>query len=282
MNPGNLVAVIAAALFGTSDFLGGWAARRVSVFTVTFAAAAAGLVVLIAGLPFFPGAPTPSDFAWAVAAGACGGFGVALLYRALAIGPVSVAAPSISLVALTLPVLVALALGERPAPLALFGIALAACAIPLLAHDVARGSETQRAAGRGVLGVSIASGILVGGFLVAIGRIERSAGLMPLVVARLTSVVLFAILLAWRRQSFRPRGAERPVVASGVIDALANVGYFVAVHLGTLAIVATIVSLAPAATVLLARFVLHERWSVRQRVGLVCATAAIVCVSAGC
>ena len=48
-----------------------------------------------------------------------------------------------------------------------------------------------------------------------------------------------------------------------------------------MALVAAIVSLAPATTVLLARATLGERWSVSQRLGLALALAAGACISLG-
>ena len=145
-------------------------------------------------------------------------------------------------------------------------MALTVCAFPMLSRTGA-GSSERGASGR-VIPVAIASGILVGGFLVLIARVSPDAGLGPLVAARLTTVAIFAVILAARCHGW-PRAASRPAVVSGVLDTIANIGYFVSVHLGALAIVATIVSLAPAVSVLLARFVLHERWTPSQRAGLV-------------
>jgi uncharacterized membrane protein len=132
-----------------------------------------------------------------------------------------------------------------------------------------------------VIPVALASGVLVGGFLVSVGRISSDAGFLPLVVARTTTMILFGILLLARRLSPWPAGAVRPTFLSGMLDVFANVTYYLAVRHGNLSIVGTIISLAPAATVLLARLVLRERWNARQRVGLVFAAVAIVCVSLG-
>jgi drug/metabolite transporter (DMT)-like permease len=318
--PSDGLAILASAFYGSGDFLGGWAARRASAFTVTFAAGVPGLVTLLVAWPFTGGVAGAHDLGWGVAAGVFGSLGVALLYRAYAIGPVSVAAPLISLVALSVPILVGVTLGERPSRLALAGIALAAAAFPFLArvgkeaasephagamagaHVPAAfvgpsaepsahvraiagaglpGARARASEGWGMIPTALVSGILVGGFLVAIGRVSPGAGLLPLVVARMTMLVLFAGLLAARRLSPWPSRSSRATIASGVLDSLANVSYFAALHHGALTLVATIVSLSPAVTVLLARVVLHERWSGSQRAGLVLAAVAIVCVSMG-
>lgn len=281
MNPAYGMAVVSSAVFGTADFFGGLAARRASTITVTFASGAAGLISLCVAALFIRGVALPQDYAWGSLGGLCGGLGVALLYRALAIGPVSVAAPVVSLIALSLPIIVGVVLGERPSLLAISGMALAAGSFPLISNTGGPAGPSDPRARRTMVVSSLASGLLVGGFLVCIGRVSDHAGLAPLFAARMTTVVVFAVILLVRRETPWPRGVVLPTLAAGVLDSFANVAYFIAVQSGPLAIVGTIVSLAPAATVLLARLVLRERWTLPQRFGLAFAGAAIVCVSLG-
>ena len=70
-------------------------------------------------------------------------------------------------------------------------------------------------------------------------------------------------------------------LATGGLDSLANLAYVTAVQRGSLSLVAALVSLAPATTVLLGRAVFAERWSGPQRAGLLLALAAGVCISLG-
>lgn len=280
MNPVYALAALTSVAFGGADFLGGLAARRTSAFTVTLVSASAGLVTLAVATTFIPGAASRADLVWGAAAGISGGTGVALLYRALAIGPVSVAAPVISVSMLAVPLVAGLAFGERPSALALIGVSLAAPALLLITRAASHGGATP--ASSPVLGVSLASGVLLGGFLVIIKRIAPEAGLAPLIVARLSTVAVFAALIAARRGAwFPPAGARQSTLVSGLLDSLASVAYFIAIHRGSLALIGTIISLSPATTTLLARAVFGERWSRPQQAGLALAAASIVCISLG-
>ena len=81
------LALASAAFYGAADFLGGIASRRAQTVVVTLVSQAAGLILLALLIPVLPSAsPVPSDYLWGVASGFAGSAGVALLYRALAVG----------------------------------------------------------------------------------------------------------------------------------------------------------------------------------------------------
>ena len=282
MNVAYLVAALGSVLYGSADFFGGLAAKRVSAAVVSFFSSLAGLAVLLVGLPFTPGAPHSSDLLWGVAAGASGALGATLIYRALAIGPMSVASPVLCIVALCLPVIVGFALGERPLPIALIGIALAPIAVALLAQSGSPEDAPGRTAGRRVLWPAILAGLAAGFFLVLIARVRIGSGLLPLIVSRCTALTALGLWLAIRRESAIPSAPVRTVTLSaGALDSLSTIAYVAAVQRGSLAVVSVLVSLAPATSVLLARAVLAERWSVPQRWGLALALGAGVCLSLG-
>jgi drug/metabolite transporter (DMT)-like permease len=69
-------------------------------------------------------------------------------------------------------------------------------------------------------------------------------------------------------------------VIAGVLSGVANLLYLLATHRGELAIVGVVSSLYPAATVLMARVWLAERWNRVQIVGMVAAMVAVVLVAA--
>jgi uncharacterized membrane protein len=111
------LALGASLAWRCSDFLAGLKTRRLALLWVLLVSQATGLMlVLIAAL--ISGAPLPGGHAAMLAAGAGVAelIGFAALYRALAVGTMSVVAP-ISALAALLPVIVSLAVGTAPTAL---------------------------------------------------------------------------------------------------------------------------------------------------------------------
>lgn len=276
-----ILAVISSITYGAADFLGGIGARRAPTIWVVAISQASGFLLLAILLPILPAAePTFRDLAWGGVAGVAGGSGVALLYRALAIGVMSVVAPTTAVCAIVIPVLVGVAIGERPSWLAFAGIALALIAIVLVSqgdssHQCSHQSDSPRRAQL----IAIGAGLLIGLFLVALERPASSSGLWPLLVARVASVSFFVPAALRVPQTFpRQRGAILLITACGLVDMGSNVLYTLAVRLGSLGVVATLASMYPATTVLLARLFLHERLRAIQWLGVVCAALAILLI----
>jgi len=275
------LAVVSSMAYGAADFLGGLAAKRGStVFSVVVVSQSVGLVLVLLSLPFLPPAlPRAVDFAWGAAAGLAGGIGLALLYRGLAVGAMSVVAPVTAVCAVIVPVAVGLALGERPSPPAAMGVLLAVVSIVLISRT---GHTEEGKHGAIGLSIALASGIAIGVFLVCLERTETAAGLWPLVAARVVSVSFFTAAGLISREKLVPRRESMPIViGGGALDMAANVLYLQAVRQGPLSIVATLTSLYPASTILLARIVLRERLRLVQGVGVACAATAIVLIVSG-
>jgi drug/metabolite transporter (DMT)-like permease len=270
-----LLALGSAALYGAADFMGGVASRRASTIAIVAVSQAAGLLLLGLILPMLPGSPSRQDLMWGGVAGLAGGVGVALLYRALAIGTMAVVAPITAVCAVALPVVVEAIRGERLAAVTVAGILLAVAAIVL----VSQSRSTERRSG----GITLAlmSGVAIGLFFLSLARTDAAAGLWPLLAARFVSVGLFvAIAIAGSHSLRLGRPVMKITVACGVVDILANALYVLATRHGSLSVVVTLSSLYPASTVLLARVVLGERLSGVQAVGIVCALVAVVLIVA--
>ena len=273
------LALSAAVTFGTGDFLGGLASRRSSALLVTLVAQGAGLcLALPAALLQGARADAPS-LAWGAVAGLCGCVGLVLFFRALADGVMSAAAPVTAVVSASLPVLAGVLLGERPGALAWLGVGSGLLAVAA----ISRGDGRAVRDGRGrALALAVGAGVGFGLFFVCLSRAAPTSGLWPLVGARLGSLTLLGgVALAGRL----PRRAAPVTLAqaalSGSLDMVANAFFLLATRHGELALVAVLVSLYPATTVLLARTVLRERLSPVQLAGVALALLAVALIATG-
>ena len=282
-----LLALGSALLYGAADFTGGLATRRFATIPVVVLSQLSGLIFLLLLLPLLPDAsPSRTDMLWGSIAGATGSIGVALLYRALAIGTMAVVAPTTAVCAVAIPVLVSVLLGERPALVAAAGIGLGILSIVLVSRQTAEPVQDGQAGGRRALpigvGTALISGVAIGFFFLALAQTRPDAGMWPLVASRGFSVILFGVIALAGRQSMR---MPQPVVLlaglCGIIDMLANALYLLASRGGPLSLVVTLASLYPASTVLLARVVLRERLNSWQVSGVVCALAAVILIVRG-
>ena len=276
------LALASAALYGAADFLGGLASRRASTIAIVLVSQAAGLIPLVLLLVVLPGAPSGQDFVWGAIAGLAGSVGVALLYRALAIGTMSIVAPTTAVCAVMVPVLVEAFRGERLPPLTQGGIGLAVVAIVLVSQQDSPASGDAGPARRMIppgIGLALMSGVAIGLFFLALARTSAGAGLWPLFASRGLSMLVFGAMATAGPQGLRLDGEVLKIaVACGVVDMLANALYLLASRGGPLSVVVTLASLYPASTVVLARVVAGERLSRRQGIGVACALAAVVVI----
>ena len=288
---GIIFGLLAAATYGGADFIGGRMSRRVDVFTVVLVSQLIGAIPLVVVIPFFiDGEASVSALAWGAAAGFAGGSGVLLLYRGLAVGRMSVVAPVTGVVAATAPVIFGLATGERPGPLALVGVVVALIAVALVStappppaaeDDVELGATLNSWRASGVP-LALGAGLAFGAFFIFLDLGGEDTGLWPLIGMRSSSLVLVALItLALRRPLRPPSGTILGIAGAGLLDVAANVLYLLATRHGLLTLVAVLTSMYPASTVLLARFVLKERFIRTQIVGLLFAAASIVMIVLG-
>ncbi len=286
-----LLGLAAAVLYGTGDFLGGMATRRVQVLAVLLLAQTAGVIVALPAAAMWPGPASPAGLAWGISAGLIGGAGLIIFYLGLAAGPMSVVAPVSGLVSTVLPVAVALAQGERPGAGVYAGALLCLAAI-VLASSAGHGKPARslraaprrRLPGAGrALGYGIASGASFGLFFLLIRNAGQSGELWPVAAARIGELAVVLITAAVLRRSLLPRGAQGRLLlaaaGAGAIDVIANVCYVAATRTGMFGLAVVLASLYPGVTVVLARVVLGEQLRWVQRAGLALAAIGIILVT---
>jgi drug/metabolite transporter (DMT)-like permease len=297
-----VLALGAALLYGSADFLGGSATRRAHVLSVLLVSGPAGLALATLAALLAGGPPQPAGVAWGACAGLAGGVGFIFFYAGLAAGPMSVVAPVSALVSTVLPVAVALAEGERPGARVYLGALICVVAIVLVSTDGGRAAPESPAtaadlggpavrrtpAGRRTtirgIGYGVAAGLAFGTFFLFIRNGGESGALWPVVVARLAGTLVFLAGAAGIRT--RPvswRGDRRVLLAAlgaGVLDSGANICYVFATRAGLFGLAVVLTSLYPGITVLLARIVFGERMRWARRAGLALAAAGVLLVTA--
>jgi uncharacterized membrane protein len=277
---GILLGLAAALLYGSSDFIGGLTSRRFGPLRVTVIGSAVATVLAWAALIASGGPePTVRAIAWGLASGLGGGIGTLVLYRGLARGQMSVVGPLSAVGAAMVPVVAGVAMGERPSLLAVAGVVVALPAIVLVA---ASGSVRGKLGAAPFKGLSdgLVAGLAFGILFVGLAQAGHNAGLWPVASEQTaTLLVVLAVAIKTREPLRIPvRAAGLPVLA-GASGMAATLAYFYATHFSMLAVAAVLVSLYPGVTVLLARTLLHERFSPVQRAGLGLCTLAIIAIA---
>lgn len=288
-----LLALAASAAYGAADFFGGLAARRSSLVPVILISQGLALV-LVAGLaPLSANVPSPPAFFWGAAAGVAYAACLILLYRSLAEGQMSVVAPITGVCGLASPVIVGLLLGEELGAGALVGIGLAVGAIVLIskaASSSAAATPTEGHAGnvdagrhararRPVL-MAVGAGVALGFFFITLAQTTPDAGLWPLVATRSVTTGCYLAVALFTKKSLRiPAGPRNVALIGGALDICANSLYLLSVRGGLLSLAATVTSLYPATTVVLASLVLKEKIGRTQAFGLACATLAVLLIT---
>ncbi|HTW00165.1 MAG TPA: EamA family transporter [Streptosporangiaceae bacterium] len=309
-----VLALGAALLYGSADFLGGSATRGAHVLSVLLVSGPAGMAVATVAALLAGGPPRAAGIAWGACAGLAGGVGFIFFYAGLAAGPMSVVAPVSALVSTVLPVTVALADGERPGGRVYAGALICVVAIvlvstgggqaaPEISSAAARpGAPGARAASvraggtrsayrtparhgtaiRGV-GYGVVAGLAFGTFFLFIRNGGESGALWPVVVARLAGTLVFLSAAAGvRARPLSWRGDRRLFLAAlgaGVLDSSANISYVLATRAGLFGLAIVLTSLYPGITVLLARIVFGEQMHWYRRAGLALAAAGVLLVT---
>jgi drug/metabolite transporter (DMT)-like permease len=203
-----VLGVVGAVVFGSADFLGGLAAKRLRSITVTAIAAAAGLVGLFAAYPFLGGTWAAADVAWGALSGVFGVIAIVLLYACLAIGPMSILSPLTAVVSAIAPMLWGLLVkGEQLSGFGYLGLFVALVAVVMVGFIP--GAAVVRPSMRGIL-MAIGSGVAIGAFMVSIDQTSDESGLVPLILNRAVNgaiawtIVAVLVILTARRRRIAP------------------------------------------------------------------------------
>jgi drug/metabolite transporter (DMT)-like permease len=286
-----LLALAAAVLWGGGDFSGGMGAKNAGgtmggalrVILVSHAASFAVLiaVALLRGDSFPQGAP----LAWGIWAGAAGGVALACFYVALSRGAMGASAAVSGLLAAAIPAAVSIVAEGSPGALRIIGFLIAGAAIWLIA---AGPNAEAKSADSGTIWLAVAAGIGFGIYFVALKMAGVAGVIWPMATARIGSLTVCSLMLVALFFSSRTaeiakgrltRIAVRWALTTAVLDTSGNLLFIAATRAGRLDVAAVLASLYPASTIMLAAWMLGERPTRRQGLGMLVAAVAVVMIT---
>jgi drug/metabolite transporter (DMT)-like permease len=297
-----LLALASSVGYGVSDFLASRVAKRVAPVLLVLYSQVLQSVVLLVAVVVFRQPYNAAALGWGTAAGVIGAAGLIAYYQALATGQTAILAP-LAASGAVLPLLLDLARGESPGPVALAGlvVVLAGIAVTSLAsaeRDEAAPAPTWHgppatrrrvAVPRPPLPVLLAlvAAVAFGLFFVGVDLGGAAAGGSVLWVALGVQVGALPTTLfgALRRRGRRRLAIDDPallwpVALLTVLNLSGDAFLAYAVTRGDLAVVSVLASLAPVVTALLALALTAERPGGPQTAGAALAVLGTLVVSA--
>lgn len=275
------LALLTAVVWGFANYLGPLLSRTHPLGAVLVAGQVVGvlggtLLYAVDGT----GAPGARAAVLGIGAGLFNGLALVTFYSAARVGPISVVAP-IGATGGAVPVLVAIALGERPSllqvvgiPLAVVGVALAAARSAPPIHE-----PVQKKAG---VALSLAAALTYGTFLTLFAAAAQDGPATAVLTSRAALLVAtVAVLLALRKPMTVPLRTLPLVALPGLLLFVGTASYGIATSTGLISVVSVLATLNPVITVALAVVVLGERLNRRQQIGVATALAGVVLLAAG-
>lgn len=219
---------------------------------------------------------------WGALCGVSQAFGVWWFYAALGSGPISVVSPLTAVLVAAIPLAAGLVLGERPGLIAGVGVVLALVAVVLVSREASDKDVTPHRFTAKVAWLTVGSGVAFGLNFVLIDQAPVEAKLWPLVFARMSATTLVFVIAAVSHNLRPPTGTPlKLAILAAFLDVGANIAMLLALQASLLSLAGVLMSLYPAATVLLAIVVLRERVTRWQGLGMVLAVVAVAMIASG-
>ncbi len=280
-----VLGLVTALFFGVASYLGP-VLSRTNTPSAVLAVGQAAAVAAAAALLLAQDAPDPTarTLVLGLLAGVANGIALTAMFEAARFLPISVMAP-IGATGGGVPVVVALALGERPHVLQLVGIPLAMIGVVLVAAGSSGGSLLRNLTAVPSVGLALAAtwAVSYGVFLSLYAEASDGGGQPWALFSSRVSLLATALVLPLaRRTSLRLPWRAVPLVALNGLLILAGVATFGwAAAIGPVSVVSVLATLSPVITVAMAVLLLRERLGGRQRIGLAAAIVGVVFLAAG-
>jgi drug/metabolite transporter (DMT)-like permease len=281
-----LLALAAALLWGGGDFSGGMGVgaaggKTGSALRVVMLSHISSFSVLLA-IVLLRHEPMPHGalLAWALLGGIAGGVALTCFYMALSRGAMGASAAVSGLIAAAIPAFVSMTIEGAPTTLRIAGFLLAAAAIWMIAAGPA-----QQHAAQSTIVLAIIAGIGFGIYFVALRMANPLGILMPMALARIGSLIACGLTFLFLHSRNAAGGGSLTgkavlwALCAGTLDTTGNLLFIAATRTGRLDVAAVLASLYPASTIVLAGWLLHERLSRRQWLGMAVAACAVVMIT---
>jgi drug/metabolite transporter (DMT)-like permease len=276
----------AAASVGAADFCAGIATRRISPLIVGFWTQGIGGIVIGCLIVLLRPPLAAGQIPWGLGAGLATGIGLALMYRAMAVGALSLVGP-ITACSVVFPVVYSVARGETLAPLAAAGVVAIISGVVLAslqpAPVVGDPTDTGIAGDRRAAALALAAMVGFGAFYILIDLSPQTGDWGTLWTVGSTRASAFgvqAVLLALGLRRISGPGRTFPLVAvAGVLDQTALVLIGLGARTDAYGIVTALAGLYPVVMVLLGTIVLGERLTRFQASGATLAITGVLLVS---
>jgi drug/metabolite transporter (DMT)-like permease len=298
-----VLALLASLGWGSADFLGGLRARHLPLRAVVCGMMAGGLALaLLLAAVTGSGYPGNGVLLAGVVAGVSSMVAVSTLYKALAIGSMSIVSP-ISAAYPVVPVVWGLLQGERPSGLQYAGMALVVAGVVTASY--VRGPAAGDAAGDGAavvplpdvgeglverlrrdaaahrprllasVALAVVAALASGMVLTALSAAATTDPYWGLIVLRTTGLAGLLVVVAAHRGLGVPLRRFPALMGIGALDTAATGLFAVATTYGYLSIVSVIASLFPVTVLALARVGLGERVRPHQAAGIAAALSGV-------
>ena len=277
-----LLALVAAGLWGVGDFSGGMGVKAggggvgAALRVVLLSHLTSFFVLLLIAYGLGDAFPHGPLLGWGLAAGVFGGLSLCAFYVALSRGAMGVSAAVSGLLAAAIPAAVSSFADGVPGWKKFVGFVVAGVAIWLIAvgDTVAEEASTPW--------LAVGAGAGFGLYFVALKYAGAGGLIWPMATARMGSITTCALILLGLRGAGTVRITKKMMawlLGTALFDTSGNLMFVAATRAGRLDVAAVLSSLYPASTILLAGWVLKEKMTRRQGLGMGVALLAVVLIT---
>ena len=277
-----LLALMAAGFWGVGDFSGGMGVKTAggsvgaALRVVVLSHMTSFSVLLIAAYALGDPFPHGRLLALGLAAGVAGGTSLSAFYIALSRGAMGASAAISGVLAAAIPAVVSMVADGTPGWRKGIGFLVAGAAIWMIAAGDAAHEDAS------TTWLAIGAGAGFGIYFVALKYAGAGGVIWPMATARMGSISTCALILLGLRGAGTVQISRRVVtwvLSTALFDTSGNLIFIAATRAGRLDVAAVLASLYPVSTILLAAWVMKERPTRRQGLGMVVAVVAVVLIA---